>query len=167
MSCKPQAAAIFAMSVAPRGKLSNYPEPFAARMAGREKRALGDAFQLSAFGVNLTCLAPGAQSALLHRHTLQEEFIYILSGDPTLVTDVGEEALHPGMCAGFTPNGTAHCLLNKTNQEVVYLEVGTRVAGDSATYPADDLQASDAGNGRWTFSHKDGTPYPSGSPENK
>lgn len=93
--------AVVATQVAPRTKPSNYPEPFASRMAGREKRSLGDLFGLSNFGVNLTKLLPGAGSALRHAHSKQDEFIYILHGHPVLVTDDGETQLSPGMCAGF------------------------------------------------------------------
>ncbi len=67
--------AIRAADAAPRTKPSNYPEPFASRMTGREKRALGDVFGLRNFGVNQTRLAPGAISALRHHHTRQDEFI--------------------------------------------------------------------------------------------
>ena len=84
-----------------RTKLSNYPEPFASQMQGREKRPLGDLFGLTNFGVNLTQLAPGAVSSLRHAHTTQDEFIYILEGHPTLHTDEGRTRLSPGMCAGF------------------------------------------------------------------
>lgn len=144
----------------PRRKVhSIYPEPFASRMAGREKYVLGDLFGIKKFGVNLTKLAPGAQSALLHKHSLQEEFIYILTGHPTLVTDHGETELSPGMCAGFTPDGAAHQLVNRTKAEVTYLEVGDRIPGDKVSYPADDLVAAYDGEGRWQFTHKNGDPY--------
>src|SRR3954463_12113237 len=93
--------AIVAAEAPPRRKPSNYPEPFASRMAGREKRPLGDVFGLANFGVNLTRLAPGGISALRHAHSKQDEFIYVLAGRPTLVTDAGETPLAPGMCAGF------------------------------------------------------------------
>src|SRR5919199_6822649 len=93
--------AIEAASAPPRAKLSSYPGAFAARMSGREKRPLGELFGLRNFGVNLTRLAPGAQSALRHAHSLQDEFIYVLEGRPTLITDAGETPLEPGMCAGF------------------------------------------------------------------
>jgi uncharacterized cupin superfamily protein len=156
---KTNPAAIEAMAIAPRTRPSNYPAPFAQRMSGREKRALGDFFGLNSLGVNLTRLAPGAQSALLHRHSAQEEFVYILSGTPTLISNADEVPLSPGMCAGFTPQGSAHYLRNQSDQEVVYLEIGTRVAGDAVVYPADDLQAVDMGDGKWGFTHKDGMPY--------
>src|SRR5579871_6473547 len=93
--------ACIAIEVPARKKPSIYPEPFASMMVGREKRSLGDIFGIKNFGVNLTKLAPGARSALLHRHKLQEEFIYILQGQPTLVTENGDIHLQPGMCAGF------------------------------------------------------------------
>jgi uncharacterized cupin superfamily protein len=129
-------------------------------MAGREKRPLGDLFGLTNFGVNLTRLVPGAVSALRHAHSRQDEFIYILQGEPTLVTNAGETQLRPGMCAGFKAGtGDAHHLANRTTTEVVYLEVGDRTAGDVGSYPDDDIQAVLGADGKWQFVHKDGSPY--------
>jgi uncharacterized cupin superfamily protein len=158
---KPQEPpAVIASDVPPRAKATNYPEPFASRMVGRQKRALGDAFSLTRLGVNLTRLAPGGASALRHAHSRQDEFIYILSGEPTLITNAGETRLHPGMCAGFKGgSGDAHHLVNRTAGEVVYLEVGDRTPGDTVVYPDDDIAAALAPDGKWTFTHKDGTPY--------
>ncbi len=151
--------AVIAKQVAPRMKPSNYPEPFASRMEGREKRPLGDLFGLANFGVNLTRLLPGAGSALRHAHAKQDEFIYILHGNPILITDAGEMQLSAGMCAGFKAGtGNAHQLLNRSSEEVIYIEVGDRSAGDSAVYPDDDLQAVLVED-KWKFAHKDGSPY--------
>ena len=142
-----------------RTKPSNYPEPFASRMAGRSKRPLGELFGLRNFGVNLTRLAPHSVSALRHAHTRQDEFIYVLQGRPVLVTDAGRTLLAPGMCAGFAAgSGDAHHLLNESEEEVVYLEVGDRTSGDEGSYPDDDLKAVSV-DGKWTFAHKDGSPY--------
>jgi uncharacterized cupin superfamily protein len=153
-------AAVRALDATPRSKATNYPEPFASRMKGREKRPLGDVFGLQNFGVNLTRLAPNAISALRHAHSRQDEFIYILEGHPTLVTDAGETQLAPGMCAGFKAgSGDAHHLQNRTGSDVLYLEVGDRSPGDTGSYPDDDLQAVVNSDGRWTFTRKDGTPY--------
>jgi uncharacterized cupin superfamily protein len=155
----PSPVAIVAHEAPARTKPSNYPEPFASRMSGREKRALGDVFGLANFGVNLTRLAPGGSSALRHAHTTQDEFVYVLAGHPTLHTDAGRTRLAPGMCAGFRAgNGNGHRLINETEEEVAYLEVGDRLPGDAASYPDDDLRA-DFVAGRWRFSHKDGRPY--------
>jgi uncharacterized cupin superfamily protein len=152
--------ALVAADVAPRTKPTNYPEPFASRMAGREKRALGDAFGLTNFGVNLTRLAPGGISALRHAHSRQDELVYIVSGYPVLVTHAGETPLAPGMCAGFKAGtGDAHHLRNPTQADVVFLEVGDRTAGDAGTYPDDDIQAVLGPDGKWKFAHKSGAPY--------
>lgn len=147
-----------AKDVPARQKPSNYPEPFASRMKGRTKRQLGDVFGLKSFGVNLTELAPHAESALLHKHSRQEEFIYILHGKPTLVLEDSEHKLGPGMCMGFSPSGSAHKLVNRTSETVTYLEMGNRVEGDEGFYPADDLIAF-LDKGVWTWKHKDGSSY--------
>ena len=150
--------AIVAAEAAPRARQSNYPEPFLSRMGGREKRPLSDVFGLKNFGANLTRLAPGGESALLHRHSKQDEMVYILDGRPTLVTDRGEVQLAPGMCAGFPAAGLAHQLVNRTSSDVIYLEIGDRAPGDEGTYPADDIVTKLAPGG-WVFTHKDGSAY--------
>ncbi len=156
MTTKP--IAVVASAVPPRTKKSVYPPVFAARMEGRDKRVLGDLFGLTHFGVNLTTLAPGAQSALLHAHSTQQEFLFVLEGTPTLVTSAGEQLLSPGMCAGFSPATGAHQVVNRSSEKAVYLEVGNRSAGDTVEYPEDDLAATFV-DGAWRFMHKDGTPW--------
>lgn len=151
---------VMAVDVPSRAKPSNYPEPFATRVAERRKQALGDVFGLKNFGVNRTTLKPGSISAIRHWHSVQDEFIYILSGYPTLITNAGEMTLRPGMCMGFRggdPDG--HHLVNRSVDEVVYLEIGDRQPGDSGSYPDDDLQAVKGTDGQWQFLHKDGVPY--------
>lgn len=159
-SARPELPAAVRAAEAPvRARPSVYPPMFAARMAGREKRPLGDLFGLTQFGVNLTRLAPGASSALRHAHTTQDEFVYVLEGHPTLHTNAGELMLEPGMCAGFKcATDDAHRLINRSAADVVYLEIGSRTPGDAATYPDDDLAAQLVG-GVWMFTRKDGTPY--------
>jgi uncharacterized cupin superfamily protein len=134
---------------------SGYPEPFKTRMGDRVKRRLGDACGLTRFGVNLVTLGPGGQSALRHGHTLEDEFVYMLSGEVTLVTDAGEQTLRAGMCAGY-PAGSrdAHHMINRSGAAATYLEIGNRVDGDEPLYPDDDLGWSADG-----YLHKDGRPY--------
>ncbi|GAB3378932.1 cupin domain-containing protein [Lysobacter fragariae] len=158
MSDADKPVALFAGSVAPRIG-SSYPEPFASRVGARAKRVLGDAFGLTAFGVNLSRLPPGTCSALRHSHSHEDEFVYILEGTPTLVTDAGETLLQPGMCAGFAAGtGDAHHLVNRGATDVVYLEIGSRHAGEEVQYPDDDM-AGRTVDGRWRFFHLDGQPY--------
>jgi uncharacterized cupin superfamily protein len=102
---------------------------------------------------------PGGMSALMHRHDRQDELIFVLEGRPTLATDRGEFELQPGVCAGFPARGIAHHLINRTASDVVYLEIGDRSPGDSASYPNDDLVAGLDATGAWQFLHKDGRPY--------
>jgi uncharacterized cupin superfamily protein len=139
---------------------SAYPAPFDEAVAGRAKRALGDALGLDQFGVNLVTLVPGAWSSQRHWHENEDEFVYVLDGEATLVTDAGETVLKPGMAAGF-PAGRAdgHHLINRTDKPVLYLEVGTRAAQEKAHYSDIDLMARKA-DGRFVFTHKNGDPYP-------
>ncbi len=152
-------AAVAALDVPARARLSNYPEPFIGRVAGREKRQLGNFFGLRNFGVNLTRLPPGAQSSLMHSHSRQDELVYILEGEPVLMTGSGETPLRPGMCAGFPAQGEAHHIVNRSDRDVLMLEIGDRAEGDEVRYPLDDLRAVRAADGSWHFARKDGTPW--------
>ena len=139
---------------------SIYPEPFASMMNGRVKRKIGDHFGLKNFGVNLTELLPDSISALKHKHLKQEEFIYILSGTPTLVFGNNQFQMHPGECFGFKAGSEeAHQLVNNSNEKVVYLEIGDRTSGDAVVYPEDDLLAHSTIDGSWLFTNKNGEPY--------
>jgi uncharacterized cupin superfamily protein len=138
---------------------TGYPEPYRSRVAGRHRRRLGDAAGLKNFGVNLTRLDPGAESSMRHWHVKQDEFIYVLEGEITLVTDAGRQKLGPGMAAGF-PAGKAdgHQLVNETKAPALYLEIGDRTPDDSASYPDVDLAVRMI-DGKWVFTHKDGSPF--------
>ena len=147
-----------AMEVQPRTG-SAYPEPFHSRMGAADWRALGEAFGLTQYGVNLETLPPGAQSALRHWHTLSDEFVYVLEGELVLRTNDGDVAMSPGSCAGFRAGErNAHHLVNRSDRPARFLVVGTRVPGDVAFYPDDDLQWAWNERGRYPV-HKDGRPY--------
>ena len=136
-----------------------YPEAFKAIVAGREKRALGDALGLTRFGVNLVHLAPGAASALRHWHSHEDELIYVLAGEITLVTDAGPQVLGSGMVAGF-PAGEAdgHHLVNRSAAWASYLEIGDRSPDDEVVYPDDDLLLVQR-DGKRRFTNRAGEPY--------
>lgn len=150
--------AIEAASAPLRKRHSLYPPVFATHVEGRSRRPLGDLFGLRNFGVNHTVLQPGAISALHHRHTLQDEFVYVLEGELTLHLGDRSLKLTAGMCAGFPAGGEAHHLENHGTAPAVYLEIGDRTPGDHVTYPGDDLVAIGK-DGTWVFTHKDGTPW--------
>src|SRR3954466_9600985 len=105
---------------------TNYPEPFRQAVLGRARKRLGNAVGLDQFGVNLTTLKPGAWSSQRHWHRHEDEFVYVLEGEVTLCENHGETVLKPGDAAGFKANsGNGHCLINRTQQDAVYIEVGT------------------------------------------
>jgi uncharacterized cupin superfamily protein len=136
-----------------------YPSPFDLPCRARERTRLGDAAGLTQFGVNLLRLPPGAWSSQRHRHTTEDEFVYVLSGEVTLVSDAGEEVLRAGDCAGFKANdGDGHCLQNRSAAAATVLEIGTRDPGKNMAYYSDiDMIAKPAGGG---YAQRDGTPYP-------
>lgn len=140
---------------------TDYPDEFKSIVAGRFRQRLGNFAGLTNFGVNLVKLTPGSGSALRHWHSSQDEFIYIVEGELTLITDAGEEILTPGMAAGFPKNeADGHHLVNRSNQDAVYLEVGDRTLDDTIYYPDEDLIAKPGDDGQSVvFIRKDGTSY--------
>jgi uncharacterized cupin superfamily protein len=126
---------------------------------GRERRRLGNAAGLDQFGVNLTTLRPGAASALRHWHECEDEFVYVLEGEVVLIENGGETVLKAGDAAGFKANSSnGHHLVNRTTNDAVYLEIGTRAKHERVQYPDVDLVAVRDDNGM-RFTHKNGDPY--------
>ena len=147
------------LSAVPVSQGTGYPPPFRDAVAGRSRQRLGNAAGLTNFGVNLTTLAPGAQSALRHWHSHQDEFIYLISGELVLVTDAGETLLTPGMMAGFSAGvADGHHLINRSSEIATYLEIGDRTPGDRAEYPDDDLLALPNAEGGHYFTDRNGEP---------
>lgn len=150
------------MSLPPRTS-SGYPEPYRSRVLPREKRALGDALGLTTIGINQTILPPGKESSMRHWHTHEEEFVYVLSGEVVLRTDVGEQVLTAGMCAGFPASadgksGDGHQLVNRGTVPAVYLEVSNRDRRDQAFYSDEDLHFHGDG-AAVKFTRRDGSAF--------
>jgi uncharacterized cupin superfamily protein len=146
------------LSIIPVLTGTNYPDAFAEAVNGRSRQALGEAGGLSQFAVNLTELQPGAASSQRHWHTHEDEFVMVVSGELTLVTDEGETLMRAGDCAAFPagkPNG--HHLINKSWGNALFLAIGPNNPDDRAEYPDIDLVYE---NKSGAYSHRDGTPYP-------
>ncbi len=138
---------------------TGYPPPYDRVVVGRERKRLGNAAGLDQFGVNMTTLKPGAASALRHWHEQEDEFVFILRGEVTLIEDDGETALKPGDAAGFKANSrNGHQLVNKSRSDVVYLEVGTRAKYERVDYPEADLRVVRDDKGM-RYTHRNGEPY--------
>jgi len=137
-----------------------YPSPLDEPCRTRRRTRIGNAAGLTQFGVNFVRLPPGAWSSQRHWHTETDELVYVLSGELVLLTEGAEEILRAGEAAGFKandPNG--HHLQNRSSEDATFLEIGTRVAGDAATYPDVDL-VSPPHQQPALYTHRDGTPYP-------
>lgn len=135
------------IAAAPQRTGSDYPPLFDKPCAARHRHRLGDAGGLTDFGVNITRLPPGTWSSQRHAHVHEDEFVYVLEGELTLVEDGGETLLRTGDCAAFPKaTGNSHHLISRSDAVAVYLEVGS------------DIDMQIAGPDR-RFVHKDGTPY--------
>ncbi|MCH2549407.1 MAG: cupin domain-containing protein [Alphaproteobacteria bacterium] len=143
------------LSIAPDSS-SLYPKPFDRIVRGRHRHRVSNALGLTKFGVNVVCLESGAFSSARHWHTKQDEFIYVLSGTLTLISDEGHTEMTEGMSAGFPaglPNG--HQVANFSNSDAWYIEIGDRPKNEVVTYPDIDM-LNTVVNGKPVFTHKDG-----------
>lgn len=135
---------------------SGYPVPFNEPCEGQKCQRLARSHGLTLFGVNLTEIAPGGWSSQRHWHSHEDEFVWVVEGELTLVTNSGEELLRPGDCAAFKagdPDG--HHLVNKSDRPAKVLEVGNSDSRDRCVYSDIDMVAGADG-----YTHRDGTPYP-------
>jgi uncharacterized cupin superfamily protein len=136
----------------PARPIASYPKEFAPVISGREKRRIGNAVGLTQFGVNITRIAPHSASALRHAHENEDEFVYVLEGELVLHENDGETVLKPGDAAGFKAgSGIAHCLINRSDRDAVYFEVGTRAKSERVQYPDVDFFMERDGTGRRFF----------------
>lgn len=140
---------------------AKYPPPFDEPCRGRTVQRIAAAAGLTQFGVNRVRLAPGAWASQRHWHEREDELVYVLEGELTLVTDAGEELLRPGDAAAFKAGvRDGHHLQNRSQSDAVFLVVGTRDDADSGEYPDIDLVfAPGRYSGKGGYRHKDGTPY--------
>ena len=138
---------------------TGYPAPYNRVVEGRSRKRLGNAVGLDQFGVNLTTLAPGASSALRHWHEKEDEFVFVLQGELAPVENEGETTLRPGDAAGFKAGvANGHHLVNRSNAHAVYIEIGSRLPGERAHYPDDDL-AVHRTDGGFVYTRKSGAAF--------
>jgi len=135
---------------------SSYPTPFDQPCTGLARQRLARNAGLTSFGVNLTVIPPGGWSSQRHWHSHEDEFVWVVEGELTLVTDAGEELLRAGDCAAFKRGeADGHHLVNKSGRPAKVLEIGNGEDADRCVYPDIDMLAGPEG-----FTHRDGTSYP-------
>lgn len=145
---------------APAGSGTRYPAPYDEPCKNRRWLRVGDVAGLTQFGVNIVTLDPGVWSSQRHWHEHEDEFVFMLEGELVLITDSGEEIMRPGDCAGFKAGvSNGHQLVNRSQRDALYLEIGTRAASERAHYPDVDLVLERDARGM-RFLHKSGEPYP-------
>jgi len=138
---------------------TGYPPPFDKAVEGRSRQRLARSAGLKQFGVNLCRLKPGAASSQRHWHENEDEFVYMLEGEAVLCEDGGETVLKPGDAAGWKAGvANGHCLVNRSNRDAVFLEVGTRAASEKASYSDIDM-LFERTDKSYRYLHKNGEPY--------
>jgi len=140
---------------------SSYPAPFDKPCLARKSVRLSEAGGLTQFGVHRAVLSPGTWSSQRHWHTHEDELVYILQGRPTLIDDNGETQLEPGdVTTHVAGDANGHHMINRTEEDVVFLIVGTRnPQEDTVHYPDIDLQLPTNGTVDPQFTNKQGKPY--------
>jgi uncharacterized cupin superfamily protein len=145
------------ISIVPSESGATYPRPFDEPCIAQSCQRLARYAGLTQFGVNVTVIQAGAWSSQRHWHSHEDEFVWVLDGELTLVTDAGEEILRAGDCVAFRSGDlNGHHLVNKSDSPARVLEVGTSDPRDRCTYSDIDMIADDRG-----YTHRDGTSYPS------
>jgi uncharacterized cupin superfamily protein len=143
-------------SIVPAESGGTYPSPFDVPCRAQSCQRLARYAGLTQFGVNVTVIATDAWSSQRHWHSHEDEFVWVLDGELTLVTEAGEETLRAGDCAAFrSGDRDGHHLVNKSGRPARVLEIGTTDPQDRCTYPDIDMIADSRG-----YTHRDGTPYP-------
>ncbi|HET9716877.1 MAG TPA: cupin domain-containing protein [Pseudolabrys sp.] len=138
---------------------TGYPPPFNKAVEGRSRKRLGRAAGLSQFGVNICTLRPGAASSQRHWHEKEDEFVYVLAGEVVLCEDGGETVLRSGEAAAWKAGVTnGHCLINRSDRDAVFIEVGTRASAERAFYPDIDMMVTRGEKGA-RYTRKNGEPF--------
>jgi uncharacterized cupin superfamily protein len=143
----------------PLDTATNYPAPFNKAVEGRARKRFGPAAGLTQFGVNICTLKPGAASSQRHWHANEDELVYVLEGEVVLCEDGGETLLKPGDAAAWQAGvANGHCLINRSERDAIFLEVGSRAANETATYSDIDMLFKRDGSNR-KYTRKSGEPY--------
>jgi uncharacterized cupin superfamily protein len=120
-----------------------------------ESLPYSDAGGLTQFGAYVETLRPGARSSDRHWHEEQDEFLYVISGEATVIEDDGAHPLYPGDAACW-PAGAAnaHQVVNHSDAPCTFLIFGTRMARDVVHYPEAERILRDE-DGRWQLLRAD------------
>ncbi len=132
-----------------------------------ETASFSDTAGIKQYGAYLQTLQPGARSSTRHWHENEDEFLFVVSGQVTVVENDGPHKLEPGDAACW-PAGVAnaHHVLNESGQPCSYLIVGTRLTMDVCHYPDVGKTLYSEGE-NWRVEGPDGQVLRSGKFENE
>jgi uncharacterized cupin superfamily protein len=143
----------------PLDTATGYPPPFNKAVEGRARKRLARAAGLTQFGVNVCTLKSGAASSQRHWHEKEDELVFVLQGEVVLIEDGGETVLKPGDAAAWKAGvANGHCLMNRSDRDAVFIEVGTRTPSEHAYYSDIDMMVERGEKGA-RYIHKNGEPY--------
>ncbi len=111
-------------------------EARAGHYGASERLRYSDAGGLTQFGGHVETLQPGSRSSERHWHEEEDEFLYVISGEATVIEEDGAHPLGPGDAACW-PAGAenAHQVVNRSDTPCTYLIFGTRMAREVIHYP--------------------------------
>lgn len=95
----------------------------------------GKTFGLTRLGINHEVLPPGRRTSWPHAESTEQEFVYVIEGDPQVWIDGDLFDLSPGDGVGF-PSGTgvSHTFINNTSTPVRLLVVGDANRTDNKVF---------------------------------
>ena len=98
-------------------------------------KSLGDAVGMSQLGFHMISVEAGKETTEYHKHHYEEEAVYVLSGTATLIIEGDSYSIGKGDFIGLPHNEVAHTIINDSDDTLVCLVVGQRLAQDIGDYP--------------------------------
>jgi uncharacterized cupin superfamily protein len=97
--------------------------------------AFGAHFELTRLGIHHERLPPGRRTSYPHAESAEQEFVYVIEGEPDVWLDGRLYRLGPGDAVGFPAGtGVCHSFLNNTDAEVRLLVVGERPKSENRIF---------------------------------
>ncbi len=115
----------------PADEITHFLNPNATRL----NKSLGDAVGMKNMGFHLITVEPGKESTEYHKHHYEDEAVYVLSGNATLIIEGDSYTISQGDFIGLPCNKVAHTIINDSDETLECLVVGQRLAQDVADYP--------------------------------
>jgi uncharacterized cupin superfamily protein len=116
----------------------------------------GKIFGFKRLGIHHELLKSGRRTSWPHAESSEEEFVYVVEGEPDAWIDGDLHRLKPGDGVGFVPGtGIAHTFINNTETDVKLLVVGDTNRDDNkCIYPIHPERNMEIGEFLWKSAPK-------------